>query len=79
MQLAGVKIRKRKKDIKSKHEPEEFAEQLIQELATVSAQGTEAIARQLDVLGDKMDYKRCNAPNEYSRCLYDDNTPLTLG
>lgn len=47
-------MRKRKKDIKSKYEPEEFAIELIEQLVAVFPQGVEAVGKQLESLGDKV-------------------------
>ena len=65
MQLAGVKIRKRKKDIKAKYEPEEFRDQLVQELKPVANESAETVGKHLDSLSEKLDYKT------YGETLFD--------
>ena len=65
VQLAGVKIRKRKKDIKAKYEPEEFRDQLVQELKPVANESAETVGKHLDSLSEKLDYKT------YGETLFD--------
>jgi hypothetical protein len=65
VQLAGVRIRKRKKDIKAKYEPEEFRDQLVAELSEVATESAEDVGKLLDSLSEKLDYKT------YGETLFD--------
>ena len=60
-----MKIRKRKKDIKAKYEPEEFRDQLVQELKPVANENAETVGKHLDSLSEKLDYKT------YGETLFD--------
>jgi len=63
-ELAGVKVKKRKKDLKSKFEPEEFCEALIEEIK--DAEGNlDAVTKKLDASVDTLDFKR------YAEVLFD--------
>jgi len=65
MQLAGVRLKKRKKDIKAKFEPEEFRDQLVAELKPVANESPEVIGKVLDNLSEKADYRT------YGETLFD--------
>jgi len=65
MQLAGVRLKKRKKDIKAKFEPEEFRDQLVAELKPVASESPEVIGKVLDNLSEKADYRT------YGETLFD--------
>jgi len=59
-ELAGVKVRKRKKDLKAKYEPEEFCEAVVEEIR--EAETIDQITKRLEASADSLDYKRYVEP-----------------
>ena len=56
-----MKVKKRKKDLKSKYEPEDFCEALIDEIK--EAEGNlDSISKKLDSAADPLDFKKYSEP-----------------